>query len=80
MLNEIQAELRRLGARTVEASEVPAGNDRERVKLTVGARSCVVLAAGLLNSLRRLPDGAGTEAVVEEIQAAALRADAWASC
>lgn len=48
------------------------------VRISLGSRSCSVIASGFLVALKRLPDAAGTSAVQVVLEDAAARAEAWA--
>lgn len=59
--------------------EVNGRTFREQIKLAVGAMSCVVVATGLLEKLKVLPDSAGTGAIVRAIRRSALHGERWAT-
>jgi hypothetical protein len=78
MLVAIQEQFSRLRSRRISVEMMPGDAAVERVKLTVGARSCVVLAAGLLSMLKSLPDSAGSYVILTALRRSALNADPWA--
>ena len=48
------------------------------VKITIGGRSCSVVAAGLLKMLSELPESAGSASIEAALEVRAGRAEAWA--
>ena len=79
MFKEIQNQLSRLHARRIAAALVPSAEGLVRVKLSVGALSCIVRGDGFLTLLKLLPDSAGTRGVVKAIRRSARHAEGWAS-
>ena len=60
-------------------SEVCQDSHRNRVKVTVGAQSCVVEASGLLEMLTKLPERVHTKGIVAAIRQSVALGEAWAS-
>jgi hypothetical protein len=78
--DDIRAELLRLKADDVQL-QCDERHDRAAaslVKLMIGDRSCTVLAAGLLEMLSYLPDGAGNDGIESALELRSGRAEAWA--
>jgi hypothetical protein len=80
IFDEIRAELLRLNADDVQLQSDERLNRpaASLVKITVGPRSCTVLADGLLEMLSNLSDGAGTTAIESALELRSGRAEAWA--
>ncbi len=81
MFDEIRGELVRL-----KASDVQLQADgrlgcaaNSMVKLTIGDRSCSLVATGLLEMLKSLPDGATNASIEAALEMRAGRAEAWAT-
>jgi hypothetical protein len=79
MFDEIRKELLRL-----KASEVQLQSDgrlgcaaHSTVKVTIGDRSCSLVAASLLEMLKSLPDGATEASIEAALEMRAGRAEAW---
>jgi hypothetical protein len=81
MFDEIRAELVRLDAKDVQlqSDERLHRPKSSLIKLTIGNRSCSVVAAGLLQMLRTLPDKAGVSAIEKALEFRSSSAEAWAS-
>lgn len=80
MLIPIKQQLLRLGSQIVpEMVSGRLGAGVQRVKLSIGAKTCIVEAVGLLRLLQTLPDLAGNLLIVSGIQNSALHGEAWAS-
>jgi hypothetical protein len=78
MLIEIQRQLSRLHSRRMVVTEVSQDPRPYRVKVTVGAQSCVVPASGLLEMLIKLPDSVRTRGIVAAIRQSVALGEAWA--
>jgi hypothetical protein len=80
VFDEIKSRLLSLRATDIRLAEDIRPNyaDDSLVRVSLGSRSCSVLAAGFLLALKRLPDAAGTPAVQVVLEDAAARAEAWA--
>jgi 23S rRNA A2030 N6-methylase RlmJ len=78
MLQEIRSQLVRLHSRTLEAETIAGDATQLRIKVTRGARSCVVEAAGFLAMLTALPNAAGTRVIVKHIGQRAQLGERWA--
>jgi hypothetical protein len=80
MFDEIRAELVRLDAKDVQlqSDERLHRPKSSLIKLTIHSRSCSVVAAGLLEMLKSLPDRAGITAIEESLEFRSSHAEAWA--
>jgi hypothetical protein len=80
MFNEIRTELVRLYAEDVQLqSDERLGRPQSSlIKVTIRSRSCSVVAAGLLEMLKSLPDHAGIAAIEKMLEHRSSHAEAWA--
>lgn len=80
MLIPIKQQLLRLGSQIVpEMVSGRFGSGAQRVKLSIGAKTCIVETIGLLRMLQAMPDLAGNHLIVSGIHNCAVHGEAWAS-
>jgi hypothetical protein len=79
MFDELRKELARLLADDVQLQSDERRNcvKSSLVKVTIGNRSCSVIASGLLRMLQSLPDGEGESGIQAAIETRSRRAEAW---